>query len=51
MIAIHYMVCLITDTIDYNKIIEQCCEYFRRLPKFHHITDVLMEFHWPSVRQ
>ena len=53
-IVIHYyMVCLITVTIDYNekKIMNSAVHIFCRLPKFHHISDVLINFHWLPVRQ
>ena len=41
----YYMVCLITISIDYKKIMNSDVGVFCRLPKFHHISDVLMDFH------
>ena len=51
IIVIHYyMVCLITVSIDYKKIkMNSAVHIYCRLPKFHHITDVLMDFNWLPV--
>ena len=54
IIVIHYyMVCLNTVSIDYKQIMNTStalCIFFR-LHKFHHINDVLMDFHWLPVCQ
>ena len=51
LIIHYYMVCLITVSIGYKKIMNSAVHIFRRLPKFHHISDVLMDFHWLPIRQ
>ena len=51
VVIYYYMVCLITVSIDYKKIMNCDVSVFCRLPKFHHISDVLMDFHWFPVRQ
>ena len=53
IIVVHYyMVCLITVSIDCKKkIINSAVHIYCRLPKFHHITDVLMDFNWLLVPQ
>ena len=54
IIVIHYyMVCLITVSIDrlQKKIMNSAVRIYCRLPKFHHITDVLMDFKWLPVPQ
>ena len=42
----YYIVCLITVSIGYKKNMNSAVHIFCRLPKFHHATDVLMDFHW-----
>ena len=52
VVIYYYMVCLITISIDCKKIIMNSdVSVFSRFPKFHHISDVLMDFHWFPVRQ
>ena len=52
IIVIHYYtVCLITVPIDYNKQMNNAMHIFCKLPKFHQISDVLLDFHCLFVRQ
>ena len=52
IIVIHYyMVYLISVSIDCKKIMNSAVHIFCRLPKFHHITGVLMDFNWLPVPQ
>ena len=52
VVIYYYIVCLITISIDYKKIMNSVdVSVFCRLHKFHHIGDVLMDFHWFPVRQ
>ena len=43
VVIYYYMVCLITISIDYKKIMNSDVSVFCRLPKFNHISDVLMD--------
>ena len=47
----YYMVCLTTVSIDYKQIMNSAVHIFCKLPKFHHISDVLMDCHCLPVRQ
>ena len=51
VVIYYYMVCLIIISNDYKKIMNSDVRVFCRLPQFHHISVVLMDFHWFPVRQ
>ena len=52
IVIYYYMDCLLTISIDYKKkIMNSDVSVFCSLPKLHHISDVLMDFHWFPVRQ
>ena len=45
----YYMVCLITVSIDYKKIMNTAVHILYGLPKSHHNTDAFMELHWLPI--